>query len=104
MTREAGHAEQAWEVGLLGLLPWVLADDVRRMWRRRRDRAELRRLAPRRIANTIARRIDRVVFCERRNQLAPRSKSLLKAWKRIHIPFSMVLLVTMTVHIVIALV
>jgi len=44
-----------------------------------------------------------VVFCERRNQLAPRTKTLLKAWKRVHIPFSMLLLVTMTLHIVIAL-
>ena len=51
----------------------------------------------------MARRIDRVVFCERRLQLAPRSKTLLRAWKRVHIPFSMVLLITMTVHIVIAL-
>jgi len=103
MAREAAHAEGAWEVGLLGLLPWVLLDDLRRSWSRRRDRASLRQLAPRKTARAIARRVDRVVFCERRNQLAPRSKTLLKAWKRIHIPFSIVLLVTMTVHIVIAI-
>ncbi len=49
------------------------------------------------------RAVDRVVFYERRKVLAPRSKALLKAWKRVHIPFSMVLLVTMLAHIAIAL-
>jgi hypothetical protein len=60
-------------------------------------------LAPKRVARKIARRIDRVVFFERRNELAPRSKAMLKSWKRVHIPFSMVLLVTMLLHIAIAL-
>jgi Fe-S-cluster-containing hydrogenase component 2 len=103
MAREAQRAQRSWEVGLVTLLPWVLLDDLRRMWSRRRDRRALRRVAPRRLARAISRRIDRVVFYERRNELAPRSKALLKAWKRIHIPFSMVLLVTMLVHIAIAL-
>jgi hypothetical protein len=47
--------------------------------------------------------MDRVIFYERRKEIAPRSKALLKAWKRIHIPFSLVLLVTMVAHILIAL-
>ncbi len=103
LEEEANHAEGAWNVGLLGLLPWVLLDDVRRIWQRRQDRRALRTVAPRKIARAIAKRVDRVVFCERRIHLAPRTKTLLKAWKRVHIPFSMVLLVTMTMHIVIAL-
>jgi len=103
MEREVQRAERAWDVGLLALLPWVLLDDLRRMWARRQDYAGLRRRAPRRIAKQIARKIDRVAFYERRNQLAPRSKALLKAWKRVHIPFSLVLLVTMVIHIAIAL-
>ena len=103
MAREARGSARSWDVGLLTLLPWVVLDDLRRMWSRRRDRAALRRVAPRKVARAIARRIDRVVFYERRNELAPRSKALLKAWKRVHIPFSLVLLVTMVVHIVIEL-
>ncbi|MEO8704130.1 MAG: 4Fe-4S dicluster domain-containing protein, partial [Kofleriaceae bacterium] len=103
MDRELERSSAAWNIGLVTLLPWVLVDDLRRMWSRRRDRAALRAVAPRRIAREIARRVDRVVFYERRNQLAPRSKALLKAWKRVHIPFSLVLLVTMLVHIAIAL-
>jgi hypothetical protein len=103
MDREAQRSAQAWRIGLLPLLGWVVVDDLRRMWSRRRDRRALRRLAPRRIARAIAGHVDRVVFYERRKELAPRGKALLKAWKRVHIPFSVVLLVTMVVHIAIAL-
>lgn len=103
MEREAARAERSWEIGLVPLLVWVMTDDLRRMWARRRDRRALKRLAPRGIARRIARRIDRVVFYERRKELAPRSKALLRSWKRVHIPFSMVLLVTMLLHIAIAL-
>jgi len=104
MDREAQRSAAAWEIGLVPLLVWVMADDLRRMWTRGRDRRALGRLAPSRIARQIARRIDRVVFFERRKELAPRGKSLLRSWKRVHVPFSVVLLVTMVAHIVIALV
>ena len=103
MEREAVRARRAWNVGLIALLGWVLIDDLRRMWTRRRDRRALARLTTRKLARQLALRIDRVVFYERRKVLAPRSKTLLKAWKRVHIPFSMVLLVTMLAHIAIAL-
>lgn len=103
MDREAQRSAQAWHIGLLPLLGWVVVDDLRRMWSRRRDRRALRRLAPRRIARAITGHVDRVVFYERRKELAPRGKALLKAWKRVHIPFSVVLLVTMLIHIAIAL-
>lgn len=103
MEREAARSEGSWEIGLVPLLVWVMTDDLRRMWARRRDRRALRKLAPRSIARRIAQRIDRVVFYERRKELAPRSKALLRAWKSVHVPFSMVLLVTMLLHIAVAL-
>ncbi len=103
MSREAEHARRAWEIGLVPLLLWVIADDLRRWRTRGRHRRALRGLAPAAVVRQIVRRMDRVMFYERRKELAPRSKALLKAWKRIHIPFSLVLLVTMLIHIVIAL-
>jgi Fe-S-cluster-containing hydrogenase component 2 len=103
MDREAQRSAAAWEIGLVPLLVWTLADDVRRIWSRRRDRRALARLAPRALARQVARRIDRVVFLERRKELAPRGKALLRSWKRVHIPFSLVLLGTMIAHIAIAL-
>jgi Fe-S-cluster-containing hydrogenase component 2 len=104
MDAEAQRSARSWDVGLLVLLLWVMFDDLRRIWTRGRDRRALRRMAPRAIARQIARRIDRVVFFERRKELAPRSKVLLKSWKQVHIPFSVVLLVTMVAHIVITLI
>jgi Fe-S-cluster-containing hydrogenase component 2 len=103
MEAEAARSAAVWDIGLVPLLGWVMADDVQRMWTRRRHRRALARLAPRSIARQIARRIDRVVVFERRKELAPRGKALLRSWKRVHIPFSIVLLVTMLAHIAIAL-
>ena len=103
MEHEAARSERSWQIGLVPLLLWVMVDDLRRMWARRRDRRALKKLGPRSIAREIAWRIDRVVFYERRKELAPRGKALLKSWKRVHIPFSFALLVTMLLHIAIAL-
>ena len=97
------RSERAWNINLVGLLFWVLIDDVRHVWLRWSYRRRLRTVAPRHVARQIARRVDRVVFLERRNELAPRSKALLKSWKKVHIPFSVVLLVTMLLHIALAL-
>ena len=103
LDREALHAERSWQVGLTLLLGWVLIDDLRRYVARARLRRRLRGTAPRRIRRRLVRAADRVVFYERRKVLAPRSKALLRAWKRVHVPFSVVLLVTMLAHIAIAL-
>lgn len=103
MNAESERAQGAWRVGLITLLGWVIADDIRRWWQRRGHRRSLARLGAKSIARRVVRHMDRVIFYERRKELAPRSKALLKAWKRIHIPFSLVLLVTMVAHILIAL-
>ncbi|HET9992829.1 MAG TPA: 4Fe-4S binding protein [Kofleriaceae bacterium] len=103
MDDELDRSERAWHVGLIVLLLWVAYDDLRRRFVRIGYTRQLRRLAPRRIARKIASRVDRVVFYERRKELAPRGKALLRSWKKVHIPFSVVLLVTMLIHIAIAL-
>ncbi len=103
MDREANGARAAWNVGLVSLVPWIIADDLRRWRERRAHRIALRQRAPRKLARPIVMCMDRVLFLERRKELAVRGKALLKAWKRVHIPFSMVLLVTMAIHIVVEL-
>ncbi|MBA3393449.1 MAG: 4Fe-4S binding protein [Deltaproteobacteria bacterium] len=103
MDREAHHAGDAWNVGLASLIPWVISDDLRRRRERRTHRVALLRLAPRKLVRPIVKCMDRVLFYERRKELAVRGKALLKAWKRVHIPFSMVLLVTMLIHIAVEL-
>ena len=100
---EWARSEKAWEIGLLRLVFWVMLDDIRHWFSRRRYLRRLRKLAPRKVAKAIARRVDRIVFFERRRDLAPRGKALLHSWKKVHVPFSVVLLVTMLIHIAIAL-
>ena len=99
----AARSERAWELNLVTLLAWVLFDDVRHWWMRGVYRRRLRAAAPPHVARELAKRLDRVVFYERRKELAPRGKALLRSWKKVHIPFSVVLLVTMLLHIAIAL-
>ena len=103
MDDELERSERAWEMGLISLLLWMLFDEVRRVWVRHTYRRRLRARAPRSVARAAARHVDRVVFYERRKELAPRGKALLRSWKKVHIPFSVVLLVTMILHIVLAL-
>jgi hypothetical protein len=103
MDEELARSEHAWKMNLVSLLMWVLFDDLRHVWMRRAYARRLRALAPRPIARKLASHLDRVVFFERRKELAPRGKALLKSWKKVHIPFSVVLLVTMLLHIAIAL-
>ena len=103
IEEENERSERAWNIGLVALLLWILFDDIRHLWMRASYRRRLRALAPPPIARKIARRMDRVVFFERRKELAPRGKALLHSWKKVHVPFSVVLLVTMLLHIVLAL-
>ena len=103
MDEELIRSERAWNIGLVSLLVWVLFDDLRRWFVRGSYRRRLRAVAPPMIARELARRLDKVVFYERRKELAPRGKALLKSWKKVHIPFSVVLLVTMLLHIALAL-
>jgi hypothetical protein len=103
LERESRRSARTWELGLFRLVLWAIGDEVRRGWAMRARRRALRRFAPPAIARQVARRLDRIVLLERRKELAPRGKTLFRAWKRVHIPFSLVLLVTMTLHIVVAL-
>lgn len=89
-------------VGLLALLVWLIVDEVVRIFRTRSRRRRIRRLTDAKTARQIARLTDRIMFIGRRAALAPRARLFLKAWKHIHVPFSIVMLVTSVVHIVVA--
>ena len=100
---EQGRSGKAWEIGLVTLLAWIMFDDLRQMWVLGRYRRQLRKVTTRRVARRMSRHMNRIIFFERRKELAPRTQALLRSWKKIHIPFSVVLLVTMLIHIAIAL-
>lgn len=89
--------------GLFRLFFWFLWDDLTRRSRARGLRRQLKRFAPRRVARELASTCDRLVMFERRASVGPRARMFLKPWKRVHVPFTFLLLVTMVLHIVLAL-
>ena len=81
----------------------MVLDDLGRILRGWGYRRRLRRVAPRAVARQAGRRLNRLFLLERRQALAPRGAAMLRGWKRIHIPFSIVLCVTTVIHVVTAL-
>ncbi len=88
------------KIGLASLLLWLLGDEIRRTFSLRRRRRELRPLVGRKAATITVRTCDRIAMISRRAALAPRGRLLLKAWKLIHVPFSVLLLVTTIIHVI----
>jgi hypothetical protein len=100
----AMHRDRAMYVGqharLLGAFSWILLQDLRRpgRWLGRRalfGRANL----PRKVAREIAYRTGRLMLFERRRVLVPRAQLLLHTWKKVHVPFCLVMAGISTVHI-----
>jgi Fe-S-cluster-containing hydrogenase component 2 len=65
----------------LGRLPATLA--------RRRRLAQLG--VPRKIRNDLARRASRMIVITRRQVVAPKAQLLLHSWKKVHVPFTVIL-------------
>jgi Fe-S-cluster-containing hydrogenase component 2 len=87
---------------LLGLLFWLVAEKIIRLFRTRSRYRQLRRLCSRRSAREVAQVIARIGQISRRAELAPRARLLLKSWKYLHVPFTVLMAVTTVIHIVIS--
>ena len=85
---------------LLGAFWWILMEDLRRPGRWLRRRAVFKRAnVPRRVAAELAQRTGRLMLIERRRVLVPRAQMLLHTWKKVHVPFSLIMAGIATVHI-----
>jgi Fe-S-cluster-containing hydrogenase component 2 len=73
----------------LGRLPATLA--------RRRRLAQLG--VPRKIRNDLARRASRMIVIARRQVVAPKAQLLLHSWKKVHVPFTVILTGFAVAHI-----
>lgn len=98
------HRARAAQVGssarLLGAFWWILMEDFRRPGRwLRRKRLFRAANVPRRVAKELAHRTGRMQLIERRRVLVPRAQVLLHAWKKVHVPFSMIMAAIAAVHI-----
>jgi hypothetical protein len=85
---------------LLGAFAWILMEDLRRPGRWAARRRAFRRVSvPRRVARDLAMRTGRMMLIERRRVLVPRAQMLLHSWKKVHVPFSLIMAGIATVHI-----
>ena len=93
----ANHVSQ--HAGLWRSLFWIIAEDLKRPSRWFRRKVALREQAPRSVAKEIAARTGRLVLIERRQVLLPRAQLVLHSWKKVHVPFSVILVVLSAIHI-----
>lgn len=92
--RVAHHA------GVLWSLVWLLVEDLKRPARRLRRRARLGRLgltgATRR---ELVRRAGQMLLIQRAAVIAPKAALLLHSWKKVHVPFTILLALSGAAHI-----
>jgi Fe-S-cluster-containing hydrogenase component 2 len=97
----AGHV--AVHAGLLYSFLWIVAQDLLRFprWIKRRLLVRGHGM-PTRDRRELAYRMGRMMLTDRRRVIVPRAKLILHSWKKVHVPFSIIMAVLATVHIVIA--
>ncbi len=98
------HAQRAARVahhgGFLWALGWLLFEDLRRPVRRLRRSSRLRRLGvARRDRKDLVTRAGRMVLIQRSAVIAPKAALLLHSWKKVHVPFTVLLTVSSVAHI-----
>jgi len=88
---------------VLRALWWLLFQDIGRIPRTFARRGRLAQLGvDRRIRKDLARRAARMIVIARRQVVAPKAQMLLHSWKKVHVPFTIVLTLLSTVHIFIS--
>ncbi len=82
---------------------WVILEDLRRpsRWLSRR-RVFARTGVPKKVAAELERRTGRMMLIGRRKVLASHAQLLLHSWKKVHVPFSILMAAIASVHIYLA--
>lgn len=92
--RVATHA------GVMFTLAWLLIEDLRRPARWLRRRGRLRRLGVTgRARRDLVRRTARMIKIQRSAVIAPKAALLLHSWKKVHVPFTILLTIFSAAHI-----
>jgi hypothetical protein len=85
---------------VLRALWWLFTQDIGRGFRTLARRSRLAQLGvDRRTRNDLARRAARMIVITRRQVVAPKAQLLLHSWKKVHVPFTVMLTVIATAHI-----
>jgi hypothetical protein len=98
------HRARAQEVAMspsvLRALWWLLFQDIGRIPSTLARRGRLRQLGvDRRTRKELARRAARMIVISRRQVVAPKAQLLLHSWKKVHVPFTVILTGFAAVHI-----
>jgi Fe-S-cluster-containing hydrogenase component 2 len=86
---------------ILRALWWLVFQDIGRIprtWARRGRLAQLG--VDRRTRGDLARRAARMIVIARRQVVAPKAQLLLHSWKKVHVPFTILLTIFATAHII----
>ncbi|HEY1547411.1 MAG TPA: 4Fe-4S dicluster domain-containing protein [Kofleriaceae bacterium] len=85
---------------LLRAMWWLIFQDVGRIPRTLARRRRLAQLGvQRKLRNDLARRTARMIVIARRQVVAPKAQLLLHSWKKVHVPFTVILTVFAVAHI-----
>src|SRR5262245_56931767 len=105
VDRELGeHARRADKVargrGMILALIWLIAEDLRRPFRRLARKKRLGKLGiTGKDRRELARRAARMMLVHRSRVIAPKAQLLLHSWKKVHVPFTVLLTVFSAAHI-----
>ena len=96
-------AHAAARYGLVRSLAWLLLEDLRRPGRRLARRARLGRVGVTgKTRRDLVRRTSRMLLIQRGAVIAPKANLLLNSWKKVHVPFTVLLTVFSAAHIYIS--
>ncbi len=86
--------------GVVVTLLWLLVEDARRPARWLRRRSRLRRLGMTgKARRDLVRRAGRMMKIQRAAVIAPKAALLLNSWKKVHVPFTILLTIFSAAHI-----
>jgi hypothetical protein len=97
IDRELGHERAkaqgvAQSTSLLRAMWWLIFQDIGRIPRTFARRRRLAQLGvQRKLRNDIAHRAGRMIVIARRQVVAPKAQLLLHSWKKVHVPFTVIL-------------
>ncbi len=99
---QRAHAQQvATSPSVSRALWWLIFQDIGRIPNTLSRRGRLKQLGvvDRRTRNDLARRAARMIVIARRQVVAPKAQLLLNSWKKVHVPFTVILTGFAAVHI-----
>lgn len=96
--------KQARSPGVWRALLWLMLEDLRRGFRRRALNGQLKKLSrserfDRRTRKDLVKRSNRMIIIGRSRVVAPKAQLLLNSWKKVHVPFTLILTGFAAVHI-----